>query len=451
MNWKLYILWLISFLAGVIFVYVLPDDSLSPSLRYLFLGIWGTVLGAIFNAITLKLNNRPKEDPFDVLTKNDPETQFVPVVGGKGQDPIDNTPAFQKAEAVEEESQAKGTSKPTIVAPEFPDDEWIDFSRELLHNRPFPEVIRKLSAILPKIFKGASGVLYMYSNNQDELHQIFSFGEHKISDPTINRAECASFDSAKIVVADYSDPQHVSGCMHLHYRPQGYSLCAPVEGLEEHFGILTIQVDELPQGETIESWKTKMSMVVTAFGLFVANQNLQIRFKTQSLRDQLTGLVNKRYLEEALTRALSEARRHGTPIGMIMLTMDNLEYLKNTHGVHAEEQMLWELAQRLPRYIRTEDIPCRYGENTLCVLLPGADKVRTQQRAEKIRHEIENLQVAYGKLILQTTLSLGVATYPENAKTAAELTSIAEQAMQQASALGKNRVCTAQASVSSEN
>ena len=333
----------------------------------------------------------------------------------------------------------------------IPDDEWIDFSRELLHNRPFPEVIRKLSAILPKIFKGASGVLYMYSNNQDELHQIFSFGEHKISDPTINRAECASFDSAKIVVADYSDPQHVSGCMHLHYRPQGYSLCAPVEGLEEHFGILTIQVDELPQGETIESWKTKMSMVVTAFGLFVANQNLQIRFKTQSLRDQLTGLVNKRYLEEALTRALSEARRHGTPIGMIMLTMDNLEYLKNTHGVHAEEQMLWELAQRLPRYIRTEDIPCRYGENTLCVLLPGADKVRTQQRAEKIRHEIENLQVAYGKLILQTTLSLGVATYPENAKTAAELTSIAEQAMQQASALGKNRVCTAQASVSSEN
>ena len=444
MNWKLYILWLISFLAGVVFVYVLPSDSLSPSLRYIFLGVWGSVLGAIFNTITNKLTKTTKADPFDLLAKHDPETQLVPIVGGKEQVPTDNTPAFQKAESTAE------SQTPTIIAPEFPDEEWIDFTRELLHNRPFPEVIRKLSSLLPKIFKGASGVLYMYSNNQDELHQIFAFGEQKISDPTINRAECASFDSAKIVVADYSDPQHVSGCMHLHYRPQGYSLCAPVEGLEEHFGILTIQVDELPQGETIDSWKTKMSMVVTAFGLFVANQNLQIRFKSQSLRDQLTGLVNKRYLEEALTRSLSEARRHGTPIGMIMLSMDNLEYLRNTHGVHAEEQMLWELAQRLPRYIRTEDIPCRYGENTLCVLLPGADKIRTQQRAEKIRHEIENLQVAYGKLILQTTLSLGVATYPDNAKTAAELTSIAEQAMQQASALGQNRVCIAQTSVSSE-
>ncbi|MBP5247907.1 MAG: GGDEF domain-containing protein, partial [Fibrobacter sp.] len=420
MNWKLYILWLISFLAGVVFVYVLPSDSLSPSLRYIFLGVWGSVLEAIFNTITNKLTKTTKADPFDLLAKHDPETQLVPIVGGKEQVPTDNTPAFQKAESTAE------SQTPTIIAPEFPDEEWIDFTRELLHNRPFPEVIRKLSGLLPKIFKGASGVLYMYSNNQDELHQIFAFGEQKISDPTINRAECASFDSAKIVVADYSDPQHVSGCMHLHYRPQGYSLCAPVEGLEEHFGILTIQVDELPQGETIDSWKTKMSMVVTAFGLFVANQNLQIRFKSQSLRDQLTGLVNKRYLEEALTRSLSEARRHGTPIGMIMLSMDNLEYLRNTHGVHAEEQMLWELAQRLPRYIRTEDIPCRYGENTLCVLLPGADKIRTQQRAEKIRHEIENLQVAYVKLILQTTLSLGVATYPDNAKTAAELTSIAE-------------------------
>ena len=450
MNWKLYILWLISFLAGVVFVYVLPSDSLSPSLRYLFLGVWGAVLGALFNAIAHKLGEKAKVDPFDILTKNDPETQLIPIVNEKEQEVADSTPEFQKAEAHAEAAQLTEAQKPQIIAPEFPDEEWIEFTRELLHNRPFPEVIRGLSAILPKIFKGASGVLYMYSNNQDELHQIFAFGEHKISDPTINRAECASFDSAKIVVADYSDPQHVSGCMHLHYHPQGYSLCAPVEGLEEHFGILTIQVDELPQGETIDSWKTKMSMIVTAFGLFVANQNLQIRFKTQSLRDQLTGLVNKRYLEEALTRSLSEARRHGTPIGMIMLSMDNLDYLKNTHGVHAEEQMLWELAQRLPRYIRTEDIPCRYADNTLCVLLPGADRVRTQQRAEKIRHEIENLQGAYGKLILQTTLSLGVATYPENAKTAAELTSVAEQAMQQASALGKNRVCIAQVSVSSK-
>lgn len=425
MIWKFYILWLLSFLAGVVFVCVLPGDSPAPAVRYLFLGLWGSVLGALFNAISNKAAKPAEPEIFPEPARKLPETEFIPVVGsGEIREP-------EKAEP----------SAPKILAPEFPDEDWLEFSHELLRNRPFPEVIRKLNELLPKIFKGAFGVLYMYSNNQSELHQIFAFGENTISDPVIAPAECASFDSAKIVVADYSDPQHVNGCTHLHHRPQGYSFCAPVEGLEEHFGILTIQADALPEGETVETWKTKISMVATTFGLFVANQNLQMRFKTQSLRDQLTGLVNKRYMEEALMRAVSEARRHGTPIGMIMLYPDNLDELKNAHGTHASEQMLWELAQRLPRYIRTEDIPCRYSENVLCVLLPGADKIRTEQRAEKIRNEIENLQVAYGKLILQTTLSLGVAVYPENAKAANELVASAEQAMHKAMEQGANRVC----------
>lgn len=428
MIWKFYILWLLSFLAGVVFVCVLPGDSPAPAVRYLFLGLWGSVLGALFNAISNKAAKPAEPEIFPEPARKLPETEFIPVVGsGEIREP-------EKAEP----------SAPKILAPEFPDEDWLEFSHELLRNRPFPEVIRKLNELLPKIFKGASGVLYMYSNNQSELHQIFAFGENTISDPVIAPAECASFDSAKIVVADYSDPQHVNGCTHLHHRPQGYSFCAPVEGLEEHFGILTIQADALPEGETVETWKTKISMVATTFGLFVANQNLQMRFKTQSLRDQLTGLVNKRYMEEALMRAVSEARRHGTPIGMIMLYPDNLDELKNAHGTHASEQMLWELAQRLPRYIRTEDIPCRYSENVLCVLLPGADKIRTEQRAEKIRNEIENLQVAYGKLILQTTLSLGVAVYPENAKAANELVASAEQAMHKAMEQGANRVCCGQ-------
>lgn len=431
MNWKLYILWLLTFLIGVVFVYVLPEDSLSPSMRYLFLGVWGAALGVLFKIMT----NRPSEhaENPDATEFQEgqklPETELIPVAGSE--QPA-NIPAA-----------AEPVTK--LIAPEFPDEDWLDFCHELLRNRPFAEVIRKLNDLLPKIFRNASGVLYMYSKDQSELHQIFSFGENTISDPVIAPAECASFDSARIVVADYSDPQHVNGCTHLHHRPKGYSFCAPVEGLEEHFGILTIQVDALPEGETVGSWKTKVSMVATAFGLFVANQNLQVRFKTQSLHDQLTGLVNRRYLEEALKRSISEARRHGTPIGMIMLYPDGIGALKNAQGSHVAEQMLWELSKRLPKYIRTEDIPCRYAENVLCVLLPGADRVRTEQRAEKIRYEIENLQVAYGDLILQTTLSLGVASYPENAKTPADLFNATEQAMNQSIAQGRNRVCVSQA------
>lgn len=441
MNLKFYFLWLLAYLVGVLFLYLVPEESLSTAFRYLFLGAWGAALGALFNVLQNRQMERQRDDDAEnLLSRKQPETQFIPIVGGVEQHP-ENAPELLEQDG----TVARNNSMERFVRPEFPDSDWLDFCHELLRNRPFPEIVRRLNDLLPKMFKGASGVLYMYSNNQSELHQIFAFGENVVSDPVIAPAECASFDSAKIVVADYSDPQHVNGCTHLHHRPQGYSFCAPVEGLEEHFGILTLQVDALPDGDSAESWKTKLSAVATAFGLFVANQNLQNRFKTQSLRDQLTGLVNRRYMEEALVRAVSEARRHGTPIGIIMLHPDNLEAMKDEHGSHVAEQMLWELAQRLPRYIRTEDIPCRYADDTLCVLLPGADRVRTEQRAEKIRHEIENLQVAYGKLILRTTLSLGVATYPENAKDAKDLVTKAEQALRQAEALGRNRVCLAQA------
>ncbi|MCK9181625.1 MAG: GGDEF domain-containing protein [Fibrobacteraceae bacterium] len=432
MNWTLYILWLISFLGGVAFVYLIPSASLALGFRFALIALWGAVLGGILNVLASKGNKKAtSEFSFDaaIAKKTKSETELIPIING-----------MQSRETKEIPPVKETIIKP----PEFPNAKWQEFSHGLLRNRPFPEVIGNFSKLLPEIFKGASGILYMYSENQSELHQIFAFGPNTIGDPVIAPAECASFDSGEIVIANYSLPNFIGGCTHLHHRPKGYSFCAPVEGLEEHFGILTIQVDALPKGETAESWKTKISIAATTFGLFVANQNLQFRFQTQSLRDTLTGLVNKRYMEEALTRAVSEAKRHNTPIGMIMFHPDMLESLKDARGPHVAEQMLWELAQRLPRYIRSEDIPCRYTNEVLCVLLPGADRSITEQRAEQIRHEIENLQVAYGNSILETTLSLGVATFPDNAQNVKDLIACAEQSMYQAEALGRNQVCVSQ-------
>ena len=124
---------------------------------------------------------------------------------------------------------------------------------------------------------------------------------------------------------------------------------------------------------------------------------MQIRnAPTHSIRDSLTGLFNRRYMEESLRREVSAANRHGTPIGIVMIYPDQVAEIQKEKGNHAVEQMLWELGQRLPNFIRTEDIPCRYDGEVLCVILPGADKKITLDRAERIRREISQLQVAYG-------------------------------------------------------
>ena len=468
MNWTLYFAWLAPFLGGVIGLYFIPQ-SMNLSMQFTLLGAWGAVLGFILVYIASHSSKKARNDTNDfdaALARKKPETELIPVVNGVQQKAEPTPTAFRLStkeleQAIQSSTGAAPQTAPASVAPApkaaespapsadalsvaskliFPVDSWNEFCRGILKNRPFHEIVIKLSECLPELFRGSSGILYMYSDNQAELHQVFAFGEHSVGDPVISPNECASFNLAEIVVADYASPSLSGGCTHLHHRPIGYSFCAPIEGLEEHFGILTLQVDKLPAGETTESWKAKLSIVAATFGLFVANQNLQIRFQTHSIRDTLTGLFNRRYMEESLQREVSAASRHQTPIGMIMLHADALPYLRDTHGPHAVEQMLWELSQRLPRYIRYEDIPCRYDNDTLCVILPGADFDITRNRAEKIRHEIENLQIAYGNAILETTLSLGVAMLPQNAKNGRDLLEQAQQALLDAEAEGKNRV-----------
>ena len=201
----------------------------------------------------------------------------------------------------------------------------------------------------------------------------------------------------------------------------------------------------MPDNETLDDWHAKVSAVATTFGLYVANQNLNARYMQHSIRDNLTGLFNRRYMEESLAREVSAATRHRTPIGLIMLYPDSVSEIQEKRGRHAVEQLLWELGQRLPGYVRNEDIPCRYEGDVFCVILPGADLKITRNRAERIRSEISQLQIAYGDGILATTLSMGVAVMPAHAGDSKGLLMAAGESMQMAIQSGANRVIIADA------
>jgi diguanylate cyclase (GGDEF)-like protein len=235
------------------------------------------------------------------------------------------------------------------------------------------------------------------------------------------------------------------GCTHLHHHPHGISFCAPIEGVEEHFGIFSLQTDALPDNETLDDWHAKVSAVAATFGLYIATQNLNARYKQHSIRDGLTGLFNRRYMEESLIREVSAATRHRSPIGLVMIYPDSVSHIQEQRGRHAVEQLLWELGQRLPGYVRNEDIPCRYEGDVFCVILPGADLKITRARAERIRNEISQLKIAYGESVLETTLSMGVAVMPAHAGDARGLLQAAGESMQMAVQSGGNRVILAEA------
>lgn len=441
MNIVKYILWLFAFVAGVVVSYFVPDETLSLNGKYIFLGAWGAVLGFVFYTICKKRIDSMQSEFNEALNSRLPKTPYGSI--SAHDDDVLPKGAVPAAEALR---QAEASLKKKLEASSkvfFPLPAWNDFKNGILKNRPFNEVIASMEKLLPVMFPNASGVLYMYGDVQTEVAQIFKFGPNVISDEHIRPEECASFNNGEVAVTDYTSPEISGNCTHLHHRPKGYALCAPIEGLEEHFGILSIQVDALPEYETLEYWQAKISVVSAAFGLFVANQDLNSRFQQHSIRDTLTGLFNRRYMEESLTREVYAAVRHNSPIGMIMIRPDAIDNIQETQGRHAVEQLLWELGQRLPSYIRGEDIPCRYNGDVFCVILPGADVQTTKDRAEKIRSEISQLQIDYNGNILATTLSMGVADMPLHAADGGALIYAAELSMQCAVKSGMDRIVLA--------
>ena len=169
-------------------------------------------------------------------------------------------------------------------------------------------------------------------------------------------------------------------------------------------------------------------------------EDLQARLKEQVIRDPLTGLFNRRYLQETLGRELARASRDGFPIGMVMIDIDHFKQVNDSHGHEAGDIILQALGRLLLGGIRTGDIACRYGGEEFLLILPKASRAITAERAEQWRVAFEALRTVYGGKTIQATISLGVAIYPEDGVTAEAVIRAADQAMYRAKALGRNRV-----------
>ena len=173
---------------------------------------------------------------------------------------------------------------------------------------------------------------------------------------------------------------------------------------------------------------------------------LQAQLREQAIRDPLTGLYNRRYLDETLRRELARAARDGYPLSLLMLDVDRFKRLNDTHGHPAGDEVLRLLGGLLQQHARISDIPCRYGgEEFVLVLLDVSPEV-ARERAERMRRDFADLRIAFGGAEIQATLSIGVSSYPDHGQTAGELIRAADLALYDAKQSGRNRVCYAGAS-----
>jgi diguanylate cyclase (GGDEF)-like protein len=190
-----------------------------------------------------------------------------------------------------------------------------------------------------------------------------------------------------------------------------------------------------------ESRKGLALSVAERIGLALANLKLRETLRTQSIRDPLTGLFNRRYLEESLEQELRRAVRHQRRLGLIMLDLDYFKRFNDTFGHDAGDALLSRFGALLQRQSRAEDTACRYGGEEFLLILPEASLEVTRQRAEQVREAVKQLQVEHRQRALGAiTVSLGVAAYPEHGATAEALVQAADAALYRAKAEGRDRV-----------
>ena len=171
---------------------------------------------------------------------------------------------------------------------------------------------------------------------------------------------------------------------------------------------------------------------------------LQKELEEQAIRDSLTGLYNRRFLDETLSRELSRAERDKYSVSIVMLDLDHFKNFNDTYGHDVGDMMLKQLGKLLSSQVRAGDIACRFGGEEFVVVMPKASLSVAKQRANDWRMKFESQILIHEGEVLNATLSAGVAVYPLHGTTSDEIIRKADQAMYAAKAAGRNLVIMAE-------
>jgi diguanylate cyclase (GGDEF)-like protein/PAS domain S-box-containing protein len=296
----------------------------------------------------------------------------------------------------------------------------------------------------PQLFTNEAGVLFIINSSRDLLESVVSWGEVSLREGVLTPEDCRALQRSQLYVVT-ENAQSGSICRHLGERPlpNGY-LCVPLMAQGETIGVLHVQSSSAP----VESQEVRQQLaraMAESIGLALANLQLRETLRQQSIRDALTGLFNRRYMEETLEREVQRAARNQEPLGIIMIDIDHFKQFNDTHGHEAGDVLLREFGKLLRSQTREADIACRYGGEEFILIMPGASLAIAQKRAEALCKAIKQLNVRYNSQLLEAvTLSAGVSAYPETGSSGLTTVNAADSALYQAKHAGRDRVVVAE-------
>jgi diguanylate cyclase (GGDEF)-like protein/PAS domain S-box-containing protein len=301
------------------------------------------------------------------------------------------------------------------------------------------EAYKVVALAAAELFGGQTGCLAVVHAGNQYLEVVARWGDGPLGEPIFSLEDCWALRRGQL--HEVKDPQVGLLCSHFARQPETGYLCVPLTVQGETLGVFCLTDAPTKRSKHQLSQLQLAVKVSEAIKLSLSNLKLREKLRAEAIHDPLTGLFNRRYLEETLPRELHRARRRNSPLCVAMLDLDDFKRFNDKFGHDAGDSLLRELGQVLRENLRKSDISCRYGGEEFVLVLPDSALADAEQRVEQIRVLIKALQISHGEQRLGAlTVSAGVAQADEHTSHPSELLRAADEALYAAKNAGRDRV-----------
>ena len=306
------------------------------------------------------------------------------------------------------------------------------------------EAYKVVALAAAELFGGQTGCLAVVHAGNQYLEVVARWGDGPLGEPIFLLEDCWALRRGQL--HEVSDPQAGLLCRHFAPQPETGYLCVPLTVQGEMLGVFCLTDAPAKRSKHQLSQLQLAVKVSEAIKLSLSNLKLREKLREEAIHDPLTGLFNRRYLEETLPRELHRARRRNSPLCVAMLDLDDFKLFNDRFGHDAGDSLLRELGRVLREKLRKSDISCRYGGEEFVVVLPDSSLADAEQRVQQLRAQIKELQITHGEQVLGSmTASAGVAQADERNASPAEILRAADEALYAAKNAGRDRVIVYQA------
>jgi diguanylate cyclase (GGDEF)-like protein len=344
----------------------------------------------------------------------------------------------ERRSLTEDELRARNDELAARTAAEQRRADTLDLVRKLSYRlsgcvteEEFNAVIERM---LPSAVAGAPGALYVFNHSRRFLTRVTQWAEPAGSPDAFAPHDCWALRRGR---AHYvRDATLDIVCPHVRGKVGAYS-CTPLSAQGETIGLLHLQarLDGTARDED------ELTVLSEMLAITLANVRLRESLQSASIRDPLTGLFNRRYLQEAWDLESARSAREGRPIALLMLDIDHFKQFNDTFGHDAGDKVLRLVASALEQGTRAGDVVCRFGGEEFVILMIDANDENALMRAEALRLAVKSIVLPVGPQRVGTvTISVGIATFPLAGQSFEDVQKAADVALYQAKNNGRDRV-----------